>query len=76
MTIGEEMRNLFLVMMLVVTGVAAQEPSRGAKNGPRLVIKEVEHDLGDVKKSGAASHTFRFRNDGTTDLEIVQVVPS
>ncbi|MFN6202552.1 MAG: hypothetical protein ACK496_08720 [Acidobacteriota bacterium] len=70
------MRNLFLVMALLATAAAAQESARGAKAGPRLVIDAVEHDLGDVKKSLGASHTFRFRNAGTSDLEIVRVVPS
>jgi hypothetical protein len=74
--IGEAMRTLFLLVVLMVSSVAAQETDRDARSGPRLVIDAVEHDLGDVKKSAGASHTFRFRNAGKTDLEIVRVVPS
>lgn len=70
------MRYVFLLVAVLITNVAAQEPVRHAGSGPRLVIDAIEHDLGDVKKSDNTSHTFRFRNSGKADLEILRVVPS
>lgn len=71
---------LFPVLMMLLTlpmltlgqsGVAGQPVPR-----PRLAIESIEHDLGAVKKSAGAEYTFRFRNEGASDLEILRVAPS
>ena len=43
---------------------------------PKLSIASTEHDLGEVKKSAGATHTFTFKNDGHADLGIKKVAPS
>ena len=43
---------------------------------PKLVIDSVEHDLGIIKKSVGGAHTFRFRNEGASELRIEGVAPS
>lgn len=65
--------------MLLTTVAGGQAPAGGGRAdsgaGPRLVIESTEHDLGLVKRSRAITHTFRFQNTGSVDLEIIQVVP-
>ena len=43
---------------------------------PKLSIASTEHDLGEVKKSAGATHTFTFKNEGNADLVIKKVAPS
>lgn len=43
---------------------------------PKLVMSSVEADLGEVKRSAGARHTFNFRNEGDSDLVIRKVAPS
>ncbi|NDD64271.1 MAG: DUF1573 domain-containing protein [Acidobacteria bacterium] len=71
-------KALFLSMLLAIAA-AGQSPAAGTGrdpgSGPRLKIESTEHDLGLVKRSRAITHTFRFQNTGSADLEIIQVVP-
>jgi hypothetical protein len=73
------MKMAMLALFLMAASVMGQAPEAGKrttpKAGPRMVIDSMEHDLGVVRKSTGATHTFRFRNEGTSDLEIVRVVP-
>lgn len=46
------------------------------QNAPKLVIKQTEHNFGEVKKGAPTQHTFTFRNEGKADLEIKNVAPS
>jgi hypothetical protein len=68
------MLTLFLSLFLAfwVGGVAPIPP----QEPPKLVIDSVQHDLGIVKKSVGGSHTFRFRNEGASELQIESVAPS
>jgi hypothetical protein len=61
-----------LLLAFWVGGVAPIPP----QEPPKLVIDSVEHDLGIVKKSAGGSHTFRFRNEGASELRIEGVAPS
>lgn len=63
---------LSLFLALLVGGVAPISP----QEPPKLVIDSVEHDLGIVKKSVGGAHTFRFRNEGASELRIEGVAPS
>ncbi len=70
--------------MLTTMGLAQPIPQpisqpisqQGTTPAPKLVINETDHELGVVKKSAGATHTFIFRNEGTADLEIRRVAPS
>ena len=62
--------------MLTTVGLAQSAPQSGTKQAPKLVIDEIDHDLGVVRKSTGATHTFIFRNEGNADLEIRSVAPS
>ena len=63
---------LSLFLAFWVGGVAPISP----QEPPKLVIDSVEHDLGVVKKSSGGAHTFRFRNEGASELRIEGVAPS
>lgn len=69
---------LLWLLPLPVVGQTEKVEKAGesARPGPRLVIDALEHDLGGVKRSDGAEHTFKFRNEGTSDLEILRVAPS
>lgn len=62
------MNRLLLIIFLLAVGFG--------QGGPRLTIASTEHDLGEVKKSAGATHTFTFKNDGNADLVIKKVAPS
>ncbi len=63
---------LVLFFVLVFSGywVFAQEPK-----GPKIVIKGVRHDFGDVKEGEIVTHTFRVLNQGNETLKIIKVKP-
>ena len=75
-----------ILILLMLTTVALAQPitqpisqpisQQGTTPAPKLVITETDHELGVVKKSAGATHTFIFRNEGTADLEIRRVAPS
>jgi hypothetical protein len=78
------MSIILILLMLTTVGIAQPVPQpisqpvsqQGATPAPKLVITETDHELGVVKKSAGATHTFIFRNEGTADLEIRRVAPS
>ncbi|NBO65185.1 MAG: DUF1573 domain-containing protein [Acidobacteria bacterium] len=69
------MKMAILSAVLMASAVLAQDSPPSAEGSPRIVIESTEQDLGIIKKSAGATHTFRFRNEGTGPLEIIQVVP-
>ena len=78
------MSRILILLMLTTVGMAQpitqpiSQPisQQGTTPAPKLVITETDHELGVVKKSAGATHTFIFRNEGTADLEIRRVAPS
>lgn len=82
------MSRILILLMLTTVGLAQPVPQaitrpisqpisqQGMTPAPKLVITETDHELGVVKKSAGATHTFIFRNEGTADLEIRRVAPS
>lgn len=59
-------------LVMLATAVFGQTPS----GAPKLAIKEVNHNFGEVKKGTSASYSFVFKNEGTADLEIKRVAPT
>jgi len=66
-----------LAMAAAVLGQAqGQAPAQAQAGAPKIVIKETEHNFGEVKKAANPSYTFVFKNEGKADLEIKRVAPS
>jgi hypothetical protein len=49
--------------------------SQSAPGAPKLVIVHTEHNFGQVKAGESHTHTFTFKNAGTADLLIKNVLP-
>ncbi|MDZ7696172.1 MAG: hypothetical protein U5R49_04315 [Deltaproteobacteria bacterium] len=47
----------------------------GEPLGPKMVIKELEFDYGEVKEGETIEHTFLVLNQGDAPLEIARVRP-
>ncbi len=63
-----------VVALLLMLAIAAF--SQAATGTPKLVIKETEHNFGEIKKGVNATYTFTFKNEGKADLEIKRVAPT
>jgi hypothetical protein len=65
---------------LLALGGAAQaqaaQPPGAKKPAPKLVIEATEHNFGVVKEGVKIAHTFKIKNEGDANLEIVRVAPS
>ncbi len=55
----------------------AQEKEAAKETGPapKLVIDSLSHNFGEVKAGKSLTHTFKVKNRGNADLEIVKVEP-
>lgn len=74
-------RRVLLTVLIALLALSERTWGQSGTAGrpvprPRLTIESIEHDLGAVKKSAGAEYTFRFRNEGASDLEILRVAPS
>jgi hypothetical protein len=59
------------ILLLLPWGViGAEQPA-----GPRMVIKEMEYDLKEVKEGDVIEHVFQVLNQGDQVLEIREVRP-
>lgn len=64
------MKRLFLVASLcVISGLLFA-------NGPKIDLKKLVHDFGDVEQGKAVTTQFEFTNVGDEDLEILDVATS
>ena len=70
--------KIVLCAVAVVSLLAAATYAQAAKaeDAPKLVIKQTEHNFGEVKKGEIAQHAFVVKNEGKADLEIKNVAPS
>jgi hypothetical protein len=64
------------LVLLALAGVTLAQNSADKQAAPKLVIKQLERNFGEIKKGDVAQHTFTFRNEGKADLEIKKVAPS
>jgi hypothetical protein len=64
---------LGLLLSAQTAPVFGQENSQAK---PKLVIRKLEHNFGEIKRGGVAQHSFTFKNEGKADLEIKRVAPS
>jgi hypothetical protein len=70
------MKKIFWVSMAVVALFCAGSLSAQEIKGPKIVVKEMEHDLGKVVQGRQADSVFEVRNAGNEPLIIDRVVPS
>lgn len=73
-----KIRNLFtgFAAVLALTLSVWAQTGSGSPAAPKIVIAKVEHSLGEVRRGETARHTFTFRNEGKSDLEIKNVAPA
>jgi len=56
---------------------AAQEKPKQPQSGtPKLVMASFKHDLGEIKPGDPLTYTFKVKNEGTAELQIINVAPS
>jgi hypothetical protein len=73
------MRKVTRILSLVACLAALTATARGQTDptaAPKLVIPQVEHDLGEVKAGEVVKHTFTFKNEGKGELEIKSIIPA
>lgn len=66
----------FLLGLSVVSfGQTVEAQKADGKNAPKVVVKELQHNLGDIKKGTLAEYSFTFKNEGAAELLITNVQP-
>lgn len=56
---------------------AAQERLKEAGSGqPKLAMASFKHDLGEIKPGDPLTYSFKVKNEGTAELQIINVAPS
>ena len=68
-------RIVGLNILILVFLFAALAPAQEAK-GPKIEVKELNHDFGKVVQGTQATHVFEVRNTGTELLIIERVQTS
>ena len=63
----------FLAVFLCAPLAWAQDEPQGPQ--PNCVIEELRHDMGQVFEQQKFTHTFKVKNAGDADLEIISVKP-
>jgi hypothetical protein len=70
-----KLKNLFGVAVVVLS-LAVMAFGQTSAGAPKIAIKQTEYSFGEVKKGANVSHTFVFKNEGLSDLEIKRVAPT
>lgn len=65
-----------IVMLVLSTGLLAQNTPTAKKDGPQLQFKEDLHDFGKIKEGIIATYDFTFSNTGNQPLLLTDVRPS
>jgi hypothetical protein len=67
------MKNTFWLSLTLVCFLCAGIALAQEVKGPRIEIKEIQHDFGKVPQGTVANHVFEFRNTGDEPLIIERV---
>jgi hypothetical protein len=67
------MKNTFWLSMTLVCFLCASIALAQENKGPRIELKEMQHDFGKVASGTQASHVFEVRNAGDEPLVIERV---
>lgn len=70
------MKKLLVSVLVISTVACAGLISAQEIKGPKIVIKEMQHDFGKVSPGTLADYVFEVRNAGNEPLIIEKVVPS
>jgi len=70
------MKNVLVPGMIMAAMLFAGLSPAQEYKGPKIVVKEIQHDLGKVVQGTEASHVFEVSNAGSEQLVIDRVVPS
>ncbi len=65
---------LALAMVLSLSWLAAAQEK--PKQMPKLAMASFKHDIGEIKPGDQLTYTFKVKNEGTADLQIINVAPS
>ena len=66
-----------LLPILLIFAFSASAQNKAPQSGaPRLMIASPEHSFGAVKPGTPLTYTFKVKNEGTSDLQILTVQPS
>jgi len=69
-------KRIFLASMAMASILYAGPLLAAVDMGPRIEVKEIQHDFGKVVQGVQASYVFGVRNIGNEPLVIERVVPS
>ena len=67
-----------VLMVIILTSlifIYAYSAYAQTASGPKMVLKELEFDCGEVKAGAVIEHTFSVLNQGYETLEIIRVKP-
>jgi hypothetical protein len=64
--------SVLIISMVAFTGIVSAQDNKG----PKIEVKELQHDFGKVAEGTVASHIFEIRNAGNETLIIERIVPS
>jgi hypothetical protein len=70
------MRKIVLASMVLIGFLCAGLLAAQENKGPRIEVKEMQHDFGNVTQGMQASYVFQVRNAGSEPLIIERIVPS
>jgi hypothetical protein len=68
-------RQLILALVICIAAFGSMASAQDVK-GPKIVVKEMQHNLGKVVQGRQADYVFEVRNAGNEPLIIDRVVPS
>jgi len=69
-------RQIFLMNLALITILWANSVGGAENTGPRIEVKEMQHNFGKVVQGATVSYVFNVRNIGDEPLVIERVVPS
>lgn len=70
------MKNIFLAGIICFAVLAGSSLPAQEQKGPRIEVKEMQHNFGKVTQGTQVDHVFQIRNAGNEPLVIERIVPT
>jgi hypothetical protein len=67
------MKNIFLAGVVCFAVLAGSSLCAQEQKGPRIEVKEMQHNFGKVAQGAQVSHVFQIRNVGNEPLAIERI---
>jgi hypothetical protein len=67
------MKNIFLAVMVCFAVLAGSSLLAQEQKGPRIEVKEMQHNFGKVAQGTQVSYVFQIRNAGNEPLAIERI---